>query len=75
MSPQPLALRNSLVERGVFVADGTQYRLSQDFTFNSPSQAAAVMMGRNANGRIEWKTDDGRTLKELQEAELGEQLS
>jgi hypothetical protein len=29
---------------------------------------AAVVLGRSANGRVEWKAADGRTLKELQEA-------
>jgi len=66
-----IAQRRSLVERGIFVADGIHYRLTQDYTFNSPSQAAAVMMGRNANGRIEWRDADGRTLRDLQEAEAG----
>lgn len=66
-----VAQRRSLVDRGILVPEGPQYRLTQDYTFNSPSQAAAVMMGRNANGRIEWKDEKGRTLKELQEAEAG----
>jgi len=29
--------------------------------------AAAVMLARSANGRVEWKDDQGRTLKEIQE--------
>ena len=62
-------LRSSLVQREVFHGEGSQYLLTQDYTFNSPSQAAAVMMGRNANGRVEWKNANGTTLKELQELE------
>jgi hypothetical protein len=31
--------------------------------------AAAVVLGRSANGRVEWKDAQGRTLKALQEAE------
>jgi Domain of unknown function (DUF4357) len=42
---------------------------SQDYSFSSPSTAAAVVLGRSANGRVEWKAADGRTLKEIQEAE------
>ena len=42
-------------------------RLTQDYKFSSPSTAAAVLLGRNANGRIEWKTATGETLKEIQE--------
>jgi len=29
------------------------------------------VLGRSANGRIEWKDAQGRTLKELQQAEAG----
>ena len=63
-------IRESLLSRDIFTTKGSQYLLEQDYTFTSPSQAAAVMMGRNANGRIEWKTADGVTLKELQEREV-----
>jgi hypothetical protein len=41
-------------------------------SFSSPSTAAAVVLGRSANGRVEWKAVDGRTLKEIQEAEAGQ---
>jgi hypothetical protein len=33
------------------------------------STAAAVVLGRSANGRVEWKDAKGRTLKELQARE------
>ena len=38
--------------------------------FTSPSLAAAIVMGRNANGRTEWKTPDGKTIRDLEENEL-----
>ena len=60
--------RRRLVESGVLVAHGTHLRLTQDTLFGSPSTAAAVLLGASANGRIEWKTADGRTLKDLQAA-------
>jgi len=31
--------------------------------------ATGVIQGRAANGRVDWKTKDGRTLRELQEEE------
>ena len=65
--PYLVEIRQSLVSRKIFGLDGSQYVLEQDYTFNSPSQAAAVMMGRTANGRIEWKNENGTTLKELQQ--------
>lgn len=42
----------------------------KDVKFNSPSTAAACILGRNENGRRVWLNKDGKTLKELQEAEL-----
>jgi len=51
---------------------GGLYQFTQDYSFSSPSTAAAVVLGRSANGRIEWKAADGRTLKELQEAEAAQ---
>lgn len=62
-------LRRSLVGQGVMKPSGTGYRFSQDYTFNSPSTAAGVLLGRSSNGRVEWKDAKGRTLKEIQEAE------
>ena len=63
-----LDLRCTLLERGILAREDTGLRLAQDYEFSSPSTAAGVMLGRSANGRIEWKDAEGRTLKELQEA-------
>jgi hypothetical protein len=65
-----IELRESFVGEGLFVVEGRSMRLTQDYLFASPSTAAAVLLGRSANGRIEWKDKAGRTLKELQEAAL-----
>lgn len=61
-----LTLRTSLQERGVIQQDGAGMKLSQDYTFDSPSTAAGVLLGRTANGRVEWKDADGRTLRDSQ---------
>ena len=66
------AIRSDLQRQGVFIADGAGFKLKQDYTFNSPSMAACVMLGRAANGRVEWKAKDGHTLKEIQDGESGE---
>lgn len=60
--------QSELLARRVLIRDGSQLRFAEEYTFSSPSQAASVVMGRNANGRIEWKDDRGRTLREVQEA-------
>lgn len=61
--------RRSLLEQGVLADRGTHWEVMQDYVFASPSTAAGVMLGRSANGRVEWKTQDGRVLKAIQEAE------
>jgi hypothetical protein len=63
-------LREKLIERGILVAEPGGLRLAQDYLFNSPSTAAGVILGRNANGRIEWKDAQGRTLKDLEVTQL-----
>ena len=65
-------LRQELIGNGVLGLQGGLYQFTQDYSFSSPSTAAAVVLGRSANGRIEWKAADGRTLKELQEAEAAQ---
>lgn len=60
-------LRAALVENGVFKLQGQTYVFTQDYVFASPSTAAGVVMGRSSNGRTEWKSSDGKTLKDLQE--------
>lgn len=67
--PNVSELRVDLVKRGVLVQDGEAWRFTQDYTFNSPSLASAVVLGRSSNGRVDWKDDAGRTLKDIQEAE------
>ncbi|WP_298093756.1 DUF4357 domain-containing protein [uncultured Catenibacterium sp.] len=34
---------------------------------NTPSGAASFVLGRTANGYIEWKNDEGQTLRQLDE--------
>lgn len=59
-------LRERLLAEGVLVAAPDGLRFTRDYLFSSPSTAAAVVLGRNANGRTEWKDATGRTLKEIQ---------
>lgn len=46
------------------IADG---RITGNYLFTSPSSAASFVLGMNTNGRTDWKTEDGLTLKELEE--------
>ena len=62
--------RKALLNRKLFKDTGTTYRLVQDYSFTSPSTAAGVLLGRNSNGRTEWKDAEGRSLNEIQAAEM-----
>lgn len=48
-------------------------RFLHDYVFRSPSRAAAVVLGRNANGRDAWKTKTGKSLKDLQVERMGDE--
>jgi len=70
-TPALRSLRERLVNQGVLVADGNHLTFTQDYTFNSSSQAAAVLVGGNVAGPTYWKDDQGRTLKAIQDAAIG----
>jgi hypothetical protein len=65
--PNVVALRKKLIADGTLVQKDGLYRFTRDAEFSSPSAAAAVIEGGSANGLIEWRTKDGRVLKELDE--------
>jgi len=62
--------RNMLIDKGVVDASVSPWRFLEDYSFDSPSMASDTILGRSSNGRIEWKTAEGVTLKELQTAEI-----
>ena len=61
-----LNLRDELMQRGVIKQKGEELSILEDYVFSSPSTAAAIVMGRSANGLIEWKLSDGTTLKDFE---------
>jgi len=63
-------LRKDLQSQGVIVPRGDHLEFAQDYLFNSPSTAAGVVQGRSANGRIDWKDNYSKTLKEFQEEKM-----
>lgn len=67
-------LRKKLIEEGVLEQTLDGLRFTRDYLFNSPSTAAGVLLGRAANGRTEWKDGEGRTLKEIQTAQVAATL-
>lgn len=62
-----LKLRTQMLESGILQpSDDRHFVFTQDHLFPSPS-AAAIVLGRSANGWAEWKTQEGKTLKELEQ--------
>jgi hypothetical protein len=41
----------------------------ENVLFTSPTAAAATISGSSVNGRMAWRDDQGRTLKDLEEAQ------
>lgn len=64
MSPALQKLRNKLLEEKIV---DNNFTFTKNYIFTSPSLAAAIVMGRNANGRTEWKTADHKTIKDFEE--------
>lgn len=56
-------MRQNLIASRV-IQDGV---LKEKQLFSSPSYAVAFLLGMQTNGRTDWKDQDGRTLKELEE--------
>ncbi len=58
-------MRNDLREGGVLTERDGVLVFTKDYIFSSPSASAAVVLARRANGWIEWKFKDGKTLDEI----------
>lgn len=59
-------LRDELISNEVITERNGLMEISDDYVFSSPSTAAVIVMGRNANGLTEWKQKSGITLKEFE---------
>ncbi|MCY3004000.1 MAG: GIY-YIG nuclease family protein [Planctomycetota bacterium] len=57
--------RNELIAQGVLAVEGNRARFTKDYLFRSPSAAAGMLLGRSANGWVEWMTKSGRTLDQV----------
>lgn len=69
MTSNFIKLRDKLIEDQILLNKGESFEFSEDYIFSSPSTAAVVVMGRNANGLTEWKLKSGKTLKEFESNE------
>ena len=58
-------MRTKLIDNNILKEEKDVYVFQSDYIFNSPSAAAGTILARRANGWIEWKKNDGKTLDEL----------
>ena len=64
MSDSLKKLRDSLIKKEII---DKNFKLTRDYIFTSPSLAASIVMGRNANGRTEWKNEEHKSIKDIEE--------
>lgn len=68
--PYAANLRKQLREEAVLIEQDGRLLFAKDYEFSSPSAAAAVVHGGQANGLVSWRDSAGQTLKEIEEKEL-----
>lgn len=69
MQKSLINIRKKLIENQTIKKTEKGFLFDKDYEFSSPSTAAAIVMGRNANGLKEWKLKNGKTLKEFETTE------
>lgn len=66
MTSSFISLRQKLIDENVLINQDEYLEFSEDYIFSSPSTAAVIVMGRNANGLTEWRNKEGKTLKDFE---------
>ncbi len=64
LSKSVIDKRQVLFDKGIV---DENFTFTQDWTFTSPSLAAAIVVGYSINGRNAWKNKKGISLKEIEE--------
>jgi hypothetical protein len=65
IQPSQERIRKQLAAEDIMVEKDGMYVFTRNYLFASPSMAAVALMGRSANGWVEWKTPQGQTLNEV----------
>lgn len=58
-------MRKKLMDSNIVKPENGVLVFAEDFVFGSPSAAAASVLGRRANGWLEWKNNAGQTIDEI----------
>ncbi|WP_444666651.1 GIY-YIG nuclease family protein [Cereibacter changlensis] len=65
-------LHSQLIESAVLMVNDQHAVFTTDYAFASPSAAAAVVLGRSANGRVEWRLPNGIMYRDWEAAQLSD---
>ena len=66
--------RQGLIDAGVMREAGDTVVFEKDHVFGSPSAAALALLGKSANGLVEWKNAAGATLADLEQQGMGKKF-
>ncbi|WP_291833767.1 GIY-YIG nuclease family protein [Brevundimonas sp.] len=64
------SLHDDLRRSGVLILTGDHCTFAENYAFSSPSAAAAIVYGRQAQGTTAWKTPAGQTYKDWEATQL-----
>jgi len=62
-------MRKRLIESNILEIEDNKMVFISDYLFGSPSAAAGAVLARRANGWIEWKYKNGKTLDQVKRKE------
>lgn len=66
-------LREQLIQQKILIPSGNKLKFAKNQLFNSPTQAAAIIVGYSINGRDAWRLPNGITFSAY-ETQLSEHL-
>ena len=58
-------IRQRLINNGILKETENKYVFTSDYLFDTPSPAAAIIVGYSINGKNSWKNKDGYSLNEM----------
>lgn len=66
ISPSISEERHKMLNTGQLIQKGDLYELTKTYITSSPSRAASMILARSASGPLEWKTEKGVQLKQME---------
>ncbi|WP_121968712.1 GIY-YIG nuclease family protein [Leptolyngbya sp. BC1307] len=72
MPKKAVAMREKWIDDGTVKSDGENYKLTKDIAPSSSSYAAALISGNSKSGPTSWLTEEGVSLKKIEERLLDE---